>query len=216
MTIGNVHAEYLSVCFQALCVREGRGREENAMTRLFFFLFLLLAGLFGGIGIFYRNKEKKKLTARQNRGGLFCRIGKEFAKPERGSVCASPSCSVHTHHRAIPSAPRIPMGECPAAASRTGFRGGLSSSISLISLPGSLSMSLHVDRSPRHHPGRGEPREDAAHPLTTSTVQPGPLGCAPPVCPLAAGLRCQLPFGKANRLLNKKQCFAEEEEAAAG
>lgn len=215
MTIGNVHAEYLSVCFQVLCVREGRGREENAMTRLVFF-FLLLAGLFGGIGIFYRNKEKKSCQRGRTEEASSCRIGKEFAKPECGSACAGPSCSVHTHHRAIPSAPHIPTGKCPAAASRTGFRGGLSSSISPISIPGSLSTSLPADRSPRHHPGRGEPWEDAAHPRTTSTVQPGPLGCAPPVCPSAAGLRCQLPFGKANRLLNKKQCFAEEEEAAAG
>lgn len=129
---------------------------------------------------------------------------------------AGPSCSAHAHHRAVPSAPHTPTGVSPAMASRTDFTGGLSSSISPISVPSSLSTLLHGDRAPRHHPGRGEPREDAAHPRTTSTGQPGPLGRSPPVCPSAAGLRRRLPFGKANRLLNIKQRFAEEEEAAAG
>lgn len=223
MTIGSVHAEYLSVRFQALCVRgTGTGRECNdTFVFLFFsFFFLLLAGLFGGIGIFYRNKEKKKKSCQQGRvEEASYRDGKEFAKPERGSVCAGPSCSTHTHHRPVPSAPCIPMATSAVVASRTGFRGGLSSSISprMPHLhPGSLSNSLHGDWSLQHHPGPGEPREDAAHPQTTSTGQPGPPGHAPPVCPSAAGLRHRLPFGKANRLLNIKQRFAEEEEAAAG
>lgn len=66
-------------------------------------------------------------------------------------MCAGPSCSVHTHHH--PISPRIPAGTSPVVASGTGFTGGLSSSISPISTPGSLNTSFYGDLAVQHRPG---------------------------------------------------------------
>lgn len=147
------------------------------MTRLYFF-FLLLAGLFGGIGIFCRNKgkKKKKLTARQNRGGLLlwrwegvCKARERQRVSRSQLLCACPSLC-------HPLGPAHPYGHVPCGGikDRQVLEGGLSSSISSISIPSSLSTLLRGDQSLWHHPGRGEPWEDAAHPRTTSTSQPSP------------------------------------------
>lgn len=123
-------------------------------------------------------------------------------------MCASPCCSVHAHHCAIPSC-RLPASLQAHPMDR--FQSGTQLLHQPHLHPCSLSMLLQEDWSPWRHLGGGEPQEDAPHPQTTSVSQPGPWGCAPP-----AGLRHRLPFGKANQLLKIKQHFAEEEEAAAG
>lgn len=123
-------------------------------------------------------------------------------------MCASPHCSVHAHHRAIP--PRW-LPASLQAHPKDRFQRRLSSSTSPISIPApsaccSKRTGSHgitwVEVSPKR----------TLHILKLPQIsQPGPWGCAPP-----AGLQRQLPLGKANQLLKIKQHFAEEEEAAAG
>lgn len=101
--------------FQALCVRgTGMGRECN--DTFVFFFFLLLAGLFGGIGIFCRNKEEKKRADSEAscRRASSCRDGKEFAV--LGLCCwhTRPCCSIH------PPPHCWPKGTSPVMPSRTG------------------------------------------------------------------------------------------------
>lgn len=68
------------------------------MTCLYFFFFLLLAGLFGGIGIFYRNKGKKPADSKaEERRPLLVELGRSL-KSWSVAACAP-----------VPAAPRTPI-----------------------------------------------------------------------------------------------------------
>lgn len=132
-----------------------------------FFFLLLLAGLFGGIGIFYRNRGKKPADSKaEERRPLLAELGRSL-KSWSVAVCAP-----------VPAAPCTPISVLshPAGTSQ----GQVSEGMQLLHQPHlhpcSLSMLFPEDWSPWHHLGGGEPQEGAPHPQTTSNQPAWSLG----------------------------------------